>query len=74
MNLPDNISRKEFERLAKSAQNSLQKPGASQNKLPKTKSTTKPILIVFRHTQTFDNARRIFSGRRLNWDSWNMPR
>jgi 2,3-bisphosphoglycerate-dependent phosphoglycerate mutase len=64
MNLPDNISRKEFERLAKSAQNSLQKPGASQNELPKTKSTVKPILIVFRHTQTIDNARRIFSGRR----------
>ena len=64
MELPKGISRQEFDRLAKSAQKSLQKPGVALNKLPKTKSTTKPILIVFRHTQTMDNARRIFSGRR----------
>lgn len=48
-----------------SAQKSLQKPGGVSNKpLPKTKQGKKPILYLFRHGETFDNQRRIFSGRR----------
>jgi len=43
---------------------SLENPGKFDKPLPKTSSTVPPILYVFRHGQTHDNIRRIFSGRR----------
>lgn len=54
-----------------SAQQSLEKPGGTAKVLPKTKQEKKPILYLFRHGETFDNQRRIFSGRR---DSQLTPR
>jgi len=42
---------------------SLEKPGKSPP-LPKRESKTKPVLYLFRHGETYDNKRRIFSGWR----------
>jgi len=52
-----------FEKIKKAAIDSLKKPG-KKSVLPKTKSEKPPVLYVFRHSQTYDNLRRIFSGRR----------
>ncbi len=49
--------------LEKAAIKSLQNPGHSTQPLPKDESKP-PILYLFRHCQTNDNIRRIFSGRR----------
>jgi 2,3-bisphosphoglycerate-dependent phosphoglycerate mutase len=53
----------DFKTMKESALKSLEKPGASPP-LPKTKDLKKPILYIFRHCQTYDNVKRIFSGRR----------
>lgn len=53
-----------FEKIKKAAIASLKKPGRSQKPLPKKESGKFSTLYVFRHTQTHDNFRRIFSGRR----------
>lgn len=50
-------------KIMESAMMSLKKPGKSPP-LPKKESKTKPVLYVFRHGETYDNKRRIFSGRR----------
>jgi len=47
--------------LRKVAISSLQEPGKAGKTLPKAKN---PKIIVFRHSETHDNVRRIFSGRR----------
>ena len=52
-----------FASMRESALQSLEKPGSSPP-LPKTKDLKRPILYIFRHCQTHDNVRRIFSGRR----------
>ncbi len=64
MKTAKNINDKEFAALARAAQKSIENPGKSQIPLPKTESKKFPQVYVFRHTQTYDNARRIFSGRR----------
>lgn len=53
----------DFEELQKAAIHSLQEPGEGKA-MPKTEAKNPPILYVFRHAQTFDNIRRIFSGKR----------
>jgi 2,3-bisphosphoglycerate-dependent phosphoglycerate mutase len=53
----------DFESMKESALKSLEKPGASPP-LPKTKDYRHPMLYIFRHCQTTDNVKRIFSGRR----------
>jgi 2,3-bisphosphoglycerate-dependent phosphoglycerate mutase len=50
--------------LKKTAISSLDQPGKSKEPLPKTSKTDRPTLYIFRHSQTYDNIRRIFSGRR----------
>ncbi len=50
-------------KILESAMRSLEKPGKSPP-LPKQESKTKPVLYVFRHGETNDNRRRIFSGWR----------
>lgn len=42
----------------------MKAPGRAKGKLPKKESRSNSTLYLFRHTQTFDNLRRIFSGRR----------
>lgn len=59
-----NISEERFQQLKKSAIGSLEDPGEAKKHLPKTDSDQKPILYLFRHTETHDNKNRIFSGRR----------
>jgi len=53
-----------FEKIKQAAIYSLKKPGGKQKTLPKKESDKYPTLYVFRHTETYDNVRRIFSGRR----------
>lgn len=43
---------------------SIKYPGKSLKPLPKKESKTKPTLYLFRHGETYDNKRRIFSGWR----------
>ena len=57
------MDKKELARLKKAALESLKNPGKAIQPLPKDESHP-PILYLFRHTQTYDNIRRIFSGRR----------
>ncbi len=52
-------------KLKQAALSSLQNPGHGQT-MPKTTETKKPILYLFRHTQTEDNVNRVFSGSRRN--------
>lgn len=54
----------DINKLKQAAIASLQKPGQSKEELPKTTATEKPIFYLFRHTETFDNKNRVFSGRR----------
>jgi len=54
----------DFNELQEAAIQSLQHPGAGGKPMPKTSSKKPPILYVFRHTQTYDNIRRVFSGKR----------
>lgn len=56
--------RNELAEITKAAVSSLEKPGVSDSPLPKHESPQKSVIYVFRHSQTFDNKRRIFSGRR----------
>ena len=51
-------------KIVESAIRSLKKPGGSLKPLPKTESKTKPVLYLFRHGETYDNKRRLFSGWR----------
>lgn len=53
----------DFESMKESAMKSLEKPGTSPP-LPKTRNFRHPVLYIFRHCQTSDNVKRIFSGRR----------
>jgi len=53
-----------FEKIKKAAIASLEKPGGRKKPLPKKESKKYSTLYVFRHTQTHDNVRRVFSGRR----------
>ena len=53
-----------IDKLKQAAVASLKNPGKSDQELPKTSSTRKPILYLFRHTETHDNEQRVFSGRR----------
>lgn len=53
----------DFKSLQRAAISSLEKPGSS-TPLPKSEISGQPTLYLFRHTQTKDNIRRIFSGRR----------
>ena len=50
--------------LKKAALSSLDQPGKTKEPLPKTTKTDRPVLYIFRHSQTYDNVRRMFSGRR----------
>ena len=51
-------------KIMESAMRSLKKPGGSLKPLPKKESKTKPVLYLFRHGETYDNKRRVFSGWR----------
>ncbi len=57
------MDKKTLEALKKAAIDSLKNPGKNKVSLPKDESHP-PVLYLFRHTQTNDNIRRIFSGRR----------
>jgi len=50
-------------KLYQAASKSLEKPGKSPP-LPKNESRTDSVLYLFRHGETYDNKRRIFSGWR----------
>jgi 2,3-bisphosphoglycerate-dependent phosphoglycerate mutase len=51
-------------KIMESAIRSLKKPGGTLKPLPKHESKTKPVLYLFRHGETYDNRRRVFSGWR----------
>jgi len=53
-----------FEKIKKAAIASLKEPGGQRKPLPKKESNKFSTLYVFRHAETHDNYRRIFSGRR----------
>ena len=53
-----------FEKIKEAAIASLKEPGRGKKPLPKKESKKYSTLYVFRHTQTYDNFHRIFSGRR----------
>lgn len=55
---------KDFEKIKKAAIESLKKPGKLKTPLPKKESKKDSVIYVFRHTETYDNKNRIFSGRR----------
>ncbi|MFH1705361.1 MAG: histidine phosphatase family protein, partial [Patescibacteria group bacterium] len=50
-----------FEKIKKAAVASLKNPGGKKKSLPKQSGA---VIYLFRHTQTYDNIRKIFSGRR----------
>lgn len=54
----------DFEKIKKAAIASLEKPGGRKKPLPKKESDRYSTIYVFRHTETYDNFRRIFSGCR----------
>lgn len=58
------MTKKNFSLLVKAAKRSLERPGLSSKPLPKSESSKHSNIYLFRHTQTYDNLRRIFSGRR----------
>ncbi len=51
-------------KILQAALASLQHPGQSTTPLPKLKNKKPPILYIFRHCQSYDNIRHIFSGQR----------
>jgi len=51
----------DIKKLKQAALTSLENPGSGA-KMPKTKKGEKPILYIFRHTQTVDNLNRVFTG------------
>jgi len=53
-----------FKKLIEAAKKSLENPGHSPRPLPKKESEKFSVIYVFRHTETYDNRRRVFSGRR----------
>lgn len=53
-----------FKKIKEAAIASLKEPGGKQKALPKKESEKYSTIYVFRHTETYDNFRRIFSGRR----------
>lgn len=53
-----------FEKIKEAAITSLKKPGIKKKPLPKEVSDKYSTIYVFRHSETYDNFRRIFSGRR----------
>lgn len=55
----------DINKLKQAALASLENPGQGEE-MPKTDKTEKPILYLFRHTQTQDNLNRVFSGSRRN--------
>ena len=55
----------DINKLKQAALSSLENPGQGQT-MPKTASNQKPILYLFRHTQTEDNLNRVFSGSKRN--------
>ncbi len=66
----------DIEKLKQAALSSLQNPGKSAKPMPKDESNP-PILYLFRHAQTYDNIRRIFSGRRqtrLTPEGWKQAK
>jgi len=58
------MSQIDFEKIKKAAIASLERPGGQKKSLPKKESNKFSTLYVFRHSETYDNERRIFSGRR----------
>ena len=58
------MNRINFEKIKKAAIASLEAPGKQKKPLPKKESIRFSTLYVFRHSETHDNERRIFSGRR----------
>jgi len=57
----------DINKLKEAALRSLENPGQGAE-MPKTTATAKPILYLFRHTQTVDNLNRVFTGSRRNPD------
>jgi len=55
---------KNEDKILKAAIESLKKPGEAKKPLPKKESKKYPEIYVFRHGETYDNRRRIFSGWR----------
>lgn len=53
-----------FEKIKQAAIKSLEFPGKARHALPKKELAGHSIIYIFRHCQTYDNKRRIFSGRR----------
>jgi len=53
-----------FEKIKKAAIESLKTPGKAKKPLPKTESKKNSVIYIFRHTETYDNKNKIFSGRR----------
>lgn len=53
-----------FQQIKKAAVESLKYPGKAKKPLPKAKSEKDSIIYIFRHTETYDNKNRIFSGQR----------
>ncbi|OGC52321.1 hypothetical protein A2982_01940 [candidate division WWE3 bacterium RIFCSPLOWO2_01_FULL_39_13] len=59
------MDQKLFEKIKKAAEDSIKNPGKNEKPLPK--ATLKPgenYIVVFRHGESEDNARKIFSGWR----------
>ena len=55
---------KNEDKIFKAAVESLEKPGEAKKPLPKKESRKYPEIYVFRHGETYDNRRRVFSGWR----------
>lgn len=54
----------QFKKIQQAAWLSLKQPGKTVKQLPKQESEKYPEIYVFRHGETYDNCRRIFSGWR----------
>ena len=58
------MKKKDLKKIKQAAIASLKKPGKQFRRLPKQESEKYPEIYVFRHGETYDNLRRIFSGWR----------
>lgn len=53
-----------YNKISQAAIESLKTPGKAKKPLPKTINKGASIIYLFRHTETYDNKNRVFSGRR----------
>lgn len=58
------MRKEDFEKIKKASLASLRRPGRTVRRLPKEESKKYPEIYLFRHGESYDNQKRLFSGWR----------